>query len=93
MKVTTVETIHLRKAHPPCIFVRVYTDEGLVRLGQTADRRTAAVVHDPAARFLIGKEPPQIESLWYTMFEFAVGIRLRPEMSTRDDALIQRTTA
>jgi len=57
VKITTVETIHLRKARPPFIFVRVYTDEGLVRLGQTADTRTAAVVHDPAARFPIGKEP------------------------------------
>ena len=71
MKITAVETIHLSKAHPPFIFVRVHTDEGLIGLGQTADTRTAAVVHDLAARFLIGKDPLQIESLWNTIFEFA----------------------
>ncbi len=71
MKITAVETVHLSKAHPPFIFVRVHTDEGLIGLGQTADTRTAAVVHDLAARFLIGKDPLQIESLWNTIFEFA----------------------
>lgn len=71
MKITAVETIHLSQVAPPFIFVRVQTDEGIVGLGQTADTRTAPVVHDLAARFLIGRDPTHIEALWTTMTDFA----------------------
>ncbi len=71
MKITAVETLHLGKVHPPFIFVLVHTDAGLVGLGQTADTRTAAAVHDLAARFLIGRDPLHIESLWHPMVDFA----------------------
>ncbi len=71
MKITAVETIHLSQVAPPFIFVRVQTDEGIVGLGQTADTRTAPVVHDLAARFLIGRDPAHIEALWTTMTDFA----------------------
>ena len=71
MKITAVETIHLSKVYPPFIFVQVHTDEGVVGLGQTADTRTAAVVHDLAVRHLLGQNPLHIESLWATMFDFA----------------------
>ncbi len=71
MKVTAVETIHLSGVHPPFIFVLVHTDEGLTGLGQTADARTAPVVHDLAARFLLGRDPLHIEALWTTMVDFA----------------------
>jgi hypothetical protein len=71
VKITAVETVHLSKVHPPFIFVLVHTDEGLVGLGQTADTRTAAVVHDLAARFLLGQNPLHVESLWNMMFDFA----------------------
>ncbi len=71
MKITAVETIHLSQVAPPFIFVRVQTDEGLVGLGQTADTRTAPVVHDLAARFLLGRDPAHIEALWTTMTDFA----------------------
>jgi L-alanine-DL-glutamate epimerase-like enolase superfamily enzyme len=71
MKITAVETIHLAQVSPPFIFVQISTDAGLVGLGQTADLRTAPVVHDLAQRFLLGQDPLQIESLWATMFDFA----------------------
>jgi galactonate dehydratase len=71
MRITAVETLHLAQVHPPFIFVLVHTDEGLTGLGQTADTRTAPVVHDLAARFLLGQDPAHIESLWATMFDFA----------------------
>ncbi len=72
MKVTKIETIHLgRFDHPPFIFVLVYTDSGLVGLGQTPDARTAPIVHDLARRYLLGADPLHIESLWNTMFNFA----------------------
>lgn len=71
MRVTAIETIHLSQVHPPFIFVLVHTDEGITGLGQTADVRTAPVVHDLATRFLLGQDPTRIEALWTTMFDFA----------------------
>jgi L-alanine-DL-glutamate epimerase-like enolase superfamily enzyme len=71
MKVTAVETIYLSQVSPPFIFVRVHTDAGLIGLGQTADSRTAPVVHDLARRFLLGADPLQIEALWTTLVDFA----------------------
>ena len=71
MKVTAVETISGDLGHPPFIFVLVHTDEGLTGLGQTADFRTAPIVHDLANRFLLGQDPRQVDPLWSTMFDFA----------------------
>jgi galactonate dehydratase len=71
MKITAVETIHLRRLSPDFILVRVHTDAGPIGLGQTADARTAPVVHDLARRFLLGQHPLHIESLWATMFDHA----------------------
>lgn len=71
MKITAVETVHLARVRPPFIFVLVHTDAGITGLGQTADTRTASVVHDFAARFLIGQDPLRIEALWDAMVDFA----------------------
>lgn len=72
MKVTAVETISLGEiGSRPFIFVQVHTDEGLIGLGQTADARTAPVLHDLAQTFLLGQNPLDIESLWWKMFDFA----------------------
>jgi galactonate dehydratase len=71
VKITAVETIHLARTSPPFIFVQVHTDAGLVGLGQTADTRTAPVVHDLAARFLFGRDPLHVEALWWAMVDFA----------------------
>ena len=72
MKITAIETIHpARFNHPPFIFVRVFTDSGLVGLGQAPDARTAPVLHDLARRFLLGADPLHIEALWNKLFDFA----------------------
>jgi L-alanine-DL-glutamate epimerase-like enolase superfamily enzyme len=71
MRVTAIETVHVAAGNPPFIFVQIYTDEGIVGLGQTADVRTTAVVHDLAARYLLGQDPLQIEALWTSLFEYA----------------------
>jgi len=71
MRIIAVETVYLERTHPPFIFVLVHTDEGITGLGQTADTRTAPVVHDLAARFLIGRDPLHIEAHWSAMFQFA----------------------
>ena len=49
-RITEVETIACAGLDPQFILVRLHTDEGLVGLGQTADFRTAPVVHDLAGR-------------------------------------------
>lgn len=71
MKVTAVETVYWKGLHPPFIMVRVHTDAGIIGLGQTADYRTAPVLHDLAARHLLGRDPLQIERVWCDLFTFA----------------------
>jgi L-alanine-DL-glutamate epimerase-like enolase superfamily enzyme len=72
MKITSVETLIPDLGLPrPFVFVQVKTDEGLTGLGQTADLRTAGVIHDFAERFLIGADPNHISRLWYDIYDFA----------------------
>ncbi len=70
MRITAIETIVPDlPVSQPYVFVQVRTDAGLTGLGQTADVRTAAVVHDLAVQFLIGADPRRITALWHTMFD------------------------
>lgn len=64
MKITAVETIRLAK-RPQLLWVRLYTDEGLVGLGETYFGTVAADadVHDRLAPMLIGKDASRIEAL------------------------------
>ncbi len=71
MRVTAVETVYWTGLHPQFIMVRVHTDEGLIGLGQTADYRTAGVLHDLAARYVIGRDPRDVERIWHDLFTFA----------------------
>jgi L-alanine-DL-glutamate epimerase-like enolase superfamily enzyme len=75
MKITAVETIHLSQLYKPparpFIFVLVHTDAGLVGLGQTADARTAPVLHDLAEQFVLGQDALRIEAIWTSLFEYA----------------------
>jgi L-alanine-DL-glutamate epimerase-like enolase superfamily enzyme len=71
MKIIDVETIVPDvELSRPFIFVLVHTDEGVTGLGQTADVRTAPIVHDLAERFLIGADPQRITALWHEIFEW-----------------------
>jgi galactonate dehydratase len=62
MKVTSLETIHLAE-FPNIVWVQVYTDEGLVGLGETFSGAEAvsAYVHESVAPYLLGKDPLQID--------------------------------
>lgn len=64
MKITEVETIRLGE-FPNIIWIRLYTDEGLVGLGETFMGAAAveAYVHETAAPTLLGRDPLQIEAL------------------------------
>ncbi len=72
MKITKVETIRVQELSH-ILWVQVYTDEGLVGLGETwyAPRAVAAVVHEVFAPLIIGQDPLRVELLWQTMFDKA----------------------
>src|SRR5579862_1409413 len=69
MKIEKLETIWI-DAHPYNLWLRIYTDQGLVGLGETyyAPRAVAAIIHDVLANLLIGRSPFDIERLWSEMF-------------------------
>ena len=85
MKISKIETIHFeavsadqwqaaagttRQAMPNNLWVRVYTDDGLVGLGESyyVPRAISAVIHDVYAPLLIGREALDIENHWQNMF-------------------------
>ena len=77
MRITAVETIHLRRgvtlhAGPiQWLWVRIHTDSGLVGLGETYPHPEAekAVVLRSLAPVLLGRDPSQIDRLWADMFQ------------------------
>ncbi|MCX5494054.1 mandelate racemase/muconate lactonizing enzyme family protein [Kaistia dalseonensis] len=85
MKITRIETIWFeavpqsewaklnpkaRQALPNNLWVRIYTDNGLVGLGETyyLPRAVAPIIHDIFAPLLIGRDPRDIENHWSNMF-------------------------
>jgi galactonate dehydratase len=77
MRITAVETIHLRRgvtvhAGPiQWLWVRIHTDSGLTGLGETYPHPEAekAVVHRSLAPVLLGRDPSQIDRLWADMLQ------------------------
>jgi galactonate dehydratase len=71
MKIIAVDTI-LIDEFPNIAYVRLHTDEGLVGLGETAfgARAVAAWIHETAARYLLGKDPLQIDRHWQGLNPF-----------------------
>ena len=71
MKVTKLETMHVA---PRWLFLKMYTDEGLVGYGEPIVEGRALTV-DMAVkeleRYLIGKDPFQIEHHWQAMYRGA----------------------
>ncbi|MDO8387476.1 MAG: mandelate racemase/muconate lactonizing enzyme family protein [Polaromonas sp.] len=63
MKITKVETLRLGE-FPNIIWVRIYTDEGLVGLGETfmGAQAVEAYIHEWAGPKLMGKDPLAIEA-------------------------------
>lgn len=64
MKITKVETIRLQ-SRATLIWVRVYTDDGVVGLGESwfSCAATEADLHDRVAPMLLGEDPSRIEGL------------------------------
>ena len=85
MKITKIETIRheplptkvweekrpkSRQASPNNCWVRIYTDTGLVGLGETyyGPRAVSALIHDTFAPLLLGRNPLDIENHWNNLF-------------------------
>ena len=72
MRIKKVETIQLGE-QPQVLWVQLYTDTGLVGLGETwyAPTVVAAAVHDWFGPLLIGRDPHEVERLWEQMFRLS----------------------
>jgi galactonate dehydratase len=91
MQITRVETIR-----SPCrnyCWMLVHTDAGIVGLGETYHRAdpAEAIIHEFARDHLLGRDPFDIENIWYSMYHNAsfhglMGAELRA-MSGIDMAL------
>ena len=64
MKITALETVRIDE-FPNVLWVRVYTDEGLVGLGETffGARAVEAYLHESAAMTVLGRDPLAIERI------------------------------
>jgi L-alanine-DL-glutamate epimerase-like enolase superfamily enzyme len=77
MRITAVETIHLRRGITvnwgpiQWLWVRLHTDSGLTGLGETYPHPEAekAVVQQLLAPVLLGRDPSQIDRLWADMMQ------------------------
>jgi L-alanine-DL-glutamate epimerase-like enolase superfamily enzyme len=72
VRITKIETIQL-KEHHRLLWVQVYTDTGLIGLGETfyAPSVVAAAIHDYFGPLLIGRDPFEAERLWEQMFRLS----------------------
>ncbi len=79
MKVSHVETLLLDNIEPyrggrKWLFLRLFTDEGIVGLGErptghlTNLKSQIALLHDLCERFVVGQSPFDIENLWQRMY-------------------------
>jgi galactonate dehydratase len=76
MKITALETIQLPHLNN-ILWLHVYTDEGLIGLGETfrgADA-VATYLHKDVAPLLIGRNPLEIDAISKTLIETYVGFR------------------
>jgi L-alanine-DL-glutamate epimerase-like enolase superfamily enzyme len=72
MKITSIDTLRLPE-HPHTIWVRVYTSDGLIGLGETyyIPGAVDAVIHDFAAPLLLGQSVFDRERHWQNLFAYA----------------------
>jgi galactonate dehydratase len=81
-KITRIDTTYFRPGaglpwKPNWVWVRVYTNNGLVGLGETYPRNEAeaSLIHSISSDLLIGRDPRDIERIWadlYRTFDFQV---------------------
>ena len=73
MKITDVKTFVMGASWRNLIFVKVYTDEGIVGVGeatlQNLEGPVLAYIEAAKKRHIIGSDPIRIEDLWLRMFK------------------------
>ncbi len=69
MTLTRIETIWYDE-QPNTLWLRIFTDDGLIGLGETyyVPRAVSAMIHDVFGSLLLGKSAFDIESHWNNMF-------------------------
>ncbi len=79
LKITDLRTIVVDRAPDEnFVFVKLFTDQGIVGLGEgtlTARARTVAAAIEEHRQYLIGKNPVEIERHWQTLFRGARATR------------------
>ncbi len=73
LKITDLKTFIVNVGSVNWVFCKVYTDQGLVGLGEgsvTSKEATVAQAIMEHHRFLVGKDPTDIELLWQGMFRY-----------------------
>lgn len=70
MRISKIESLQF-KEYPRLMFVRVYTDEGLVGTGETVDKIPGALgaLHGTLAPLLLGQPALDIEGAWRFIFD------------------------
>jgi galactonate dehydratase len=74
MKISAIETVRVDR-HRQQLWLQVYTDDGLIGLGETCigPLTVEAHVHETIAPHLIGKDPLQIDRHARTLYDLFVG--------------------
>src|SRR2546423_5691460 len=73
LKITGLKTFVVNAGSVNWVFCKVYTNQGLVGLGEgsiTSKEATLSQAIMEHERFLVGKDPAQIELLWQGMFRY-----------------------
>src|SRR5438270_14060568 len=73
LKITGLKTFVVNAGSLNWVFCKIYTNAGLVGLGEgsvTSKEATIAAAIQEHERFLVGKDPTDIELLWQGMYRF-----------------------
>ena len=72
MKITDLKVLHTQGGHANWIFVQLFTDQGIIGVGEaTIERHQLPVIKTLEAfkDFLVGKNPFEIEAIWNTLYK------------------------
>lgn len=73
LKITSLKTFIVNAGSVNWVFCKIYTNQGLVGLGEgsvTSKEATVAEAMHEHERFLVGKDPTDIEYLWQAMYRY-----------------------
>ena len=89
LKITGLKTFVVNVGSVNWVFVKIHTNQGLTGLGEgsvTSKEATIAEAIREHERFLVGKDPTEIERLWQAMFRYPCW-RLGPVLNSAISAV------